>query len=144
MIFMTEADAPWSLDSNIFLYAIDSSDLRKKSIALRLWEQSALAKNVLPTQVVGEVFRAARTRFGLTGLAALAFTSELSNYHRMAPATQPTFEQAMSESARTNRQFWDCLIIATCAEHGVKTLYTEDTAGQPHTVLGVKLVNPFV
>lgn len=141
---MTETDAPWSLDSNIFLYAIDSSDLRKKNIALRLWEQSALAKNVLPTQVLGEVFRAARSRFGLNGFAALALTSELSGYHRLVPATPSTFEQAMSESAQTNRQFWDCLIIATCAEHGVKTLYTEDTAGQPHTVMGVKLVNPFI
>lgn len=140
---MTEADSPWSLDSNIFLYAIDSTDLRKKNIALRLWERSALGNNVLTTQVLGEVFRAARARFAFNGAAALAFAAELSNYHRMLHAAQPTFERAMSESARTNRQFWDCLIIATCAEHGVKTLYTEDTAGTPHTVLGVKLVNPF-
>ncbi len=45
-------------------------------------------------------------------------------------------------SRRTGAQFWDALILATCAEHGVKRLYTEDFGPQKQA-LGVVLVNPF-
>lgn len=38
--------------------------------------------------------------------------------------------------------YWDALIIATCAEHGIKTLYTEDAPALKKP-LGVVCKNPF-
>jgi predicted nucleic acid-binding protein len=140
---MADTQNPWCLDSNIFLYAVDTADPRKKAIALALWQQSAFACNVLPAQVLGEVFDASRTRFQYSSESAHALVVELVNHHRVVPALEATFRMAVAENMGTQRQFWDCVTIATCAEHGVKTLYTENAAGQPQTVLGVQLVNPF-
>jgi predicted nucleic acid-binding protein len=137
MIFMI------SLDSNIFLYSFDYRDPVKQKIAAQWVLASTQGGFVLATQVLGEVFRKLRTdaRFGVPALNAVQLMLQT---HRVEAATQQTFETALLLSTQSHRQFWDCLIIATCAEHGVKTLYTEDTAGQPHTVMGVKLVNPFI
>jgi predicted nucleic acid-binding protein len=142
---MTSSPAPWSLDSNIFVYAMDEADPVKKLTAQTLWQKHRLGGHMVVAQVLGEVFRLLRSpRFGATGAAARMAIQDMQNHARVVSASPAAFDAALNESARTNRQFWDCLIIATCAEHGVKTLYTEDTAGQPHTVMGVKLVNPFI
>ena len=39
-------------------------------------------------------------------------------------------------------QYWDALIIASCAEHGVKQFYTEDGPGITKP-LGVRCTDPF-
>jgi predicted nucleic acid-binding protein len=136
MIFMI------SLDSSIFLYSFDHRDPIKQKVAAQWVLASTQGRFVLATQVLGEVFRKLQTdtRFGVPAWNAVQLMLQT---HRVEAATQQTFEAALLLSTQSRRQFWDCLIIATCAEHGVKTLYTEDTAGQPHTVMGVKLVNPF-
>lgn len=42
-------------------------------------------------------------------------------------------------------QYWDALIIASCAHAGVKTLYSEDLPGRMDGVVeGVRVVNPLV
>ena len=50
--------------------------------------------------------------------------------------------QAWQLTARHTYQVWHALIVAVCAEHGVKTLYSED-AGALKRPLGVHVVNPF-
>jgi predicted nucleic acid-binding protein len=141
---MTRALTPWSLDSNVFIYAMDTTDLTKKQAAQALWQEHRLGGQLVVAQVLGEVFRwLCSPRFGATGAAARSVIQNIQNHAKVVSASPGAFDIAFNESARSNRQFWDCLIIATCAEHGVKTLYTEDAAGAPHTVLGVKLVNPF-
>ena len=50
--------------------------------------------------------------------------------------------QAWQLTARHTYQVWHALIVAACAEHGVKTLYSE-VAGALKRPLGVHVVNPF-
>lgn len=38
--------------------------------------------------------------------------------------------------------FWDRMLIASCLEGGVRTLFTEDLPGGS-TIPGLKIVNPF-
>jgi len=49
---------------------------------------------------------------------------------------------ALKLAAEKQLQYWDALIIAVCAEHGVKQLFTEDLPSAPR-LLGVKCVSPF-
>lgn len=132
-----------SLDSNIFIYALLGQDDRKRAMALDLLNAAQVQRHTVALQVMGEVFNRLRRPDGIaTPLAARLVTQEFAHFE-LQPATPAVFAAAVQLSARTGRQFWDSLIIATCAEHGVKTLYTEDQGPAPHTVLGVRLVNPF-
>ena len=51
-------------------------------------------------------------------------------------------DAALKLAAAQQLQYWDALIIATCAEHGVKQLYTEDGPGIAKP-LGVRCTDPF-
>jgi predicted nucleic acid-binding protein len=132
-----------SLDSNVFIYAFLGQDARKRAIALDLVNAAQVQRHTVALQVMGEVFNRLRRPDGIaTPLAAKLVTQEFAHFE-LQPATPGVFASAMQLAARTGRQFWDSLIIATCAEHGVKTLYTEDQGSEPQTVLGVRLINPF-
>ena len=132
-----------SLDSNIFIYAFLGQDARKRAIALDLVNAAQVQAHTVALQVMGEVFNRLRRPDGIaTPQAAKLVTQEFAHFE-LVSASPAVFASAMQLAARTGRQFWDSLIIATCTEHGVKTLYTEDQGSEPHTVLGVRLVNPF-
>lgn len=132
-----------SLDSNIFLYAFLGQDERKQSVARDLVNAAQAGRHSVALQVMGEVFNRLRRPDAVN--AAMAEKLVLQEFAPFAlqGATPTAFAAAMRLSARTGRQFWDSLIIATCAEHGVETLYTEEQGPEPHTALGVRLVNPF-
>lgn len=136
----------WSLDSNIILYSIDESPaaLLKRERSQTLLSLSMAQGNVLAAQVCGEVFRVLHSKLRLPPLGVLDFLNRVMDCHQVAQASPAVFKAAMYLCAQTKRQFWDCVIIATCAEHGVKRLYTEDTGAEPYTVLGLELVNPFI
>lgn len=132
-----------SLDSNIFIYAFLGQDDRKRAIALDLINVAQVERHVVALQVPGEVFNRLRRPDGIEARRAAKLVTQEFARLELQPATPAVFAAAVQLSARTGRQFWDSLIIATCAGHGVKTLYTEDQGPAPHTVLGVRLVNPF-
>ena len=58
------------------------------------------------------------------------------------PSTVTAHVAALKLAAEKQVQYWDGLIIAVCAEHGVKQLHTED-APSAVKLLGVKCVSPF-
>jgi predicted nucleic acid-binding protein len=146
---MTELALPkgaaFSLDSNIFIYSLDPTDPRKQQIAHTLIAAAQRQQAPLVTQVMGEVFKAMCSVQNMPSVyaEALRFGQALSQALPVIHADSAVFQTAMQLCARYKRQFWDCLIVATCAAHGVKTLYTEDLGGAPHQLLGVQLVNPF-
>jgi predicted nucleic acid-binding protein len=74
----------------------------------------------------------------------IGFGVELGWSSFMKPATTSTeaFTRAMGYAQRSGTQFWDALILATCAEHGVTKLYTEDIGAQ-RQALGIGLIQPF-
>lgn len=133
----------FSLDTNVLIYAIDPSQSAKHSAAQALLEQALNQAWPVALQVLGE-FYSATTRKKVLSRADAARTVKLwSELLRPCAASAHSFTHALGYSSRTGAQFWDALILATCAEHGVKRLYTED-AGPQKQALGVALVNPFV
>lgn len=138
-------DASFSLDSNIYIYSLDPTDGRKQKIAHALIAAAQRQHAPIVTQVIGEIFKAMCSVQNVPSAhtEALQFGQALAQALPVIHADSDIFLAAMQLCARYKRQFWDCLIVATCAAHGVKTLYTEDLGGTPHQLLGVQLVNPF-
>ena len=58
-------------------------------------------------------------------------------------ASESAYAQAWQLVKTHQYPMWDALIIAVCAEHSIKTLYTEDL-GSLKRPLGVQVINPFV
>lgn len=73
---------------------------------------------------------------------AMETVSTCAQTARVLPASEVAYEQAWKLATSHQYQVWDALIVAGCAEHGVKKLYSEDARSMKKP-LGVLVVNPF-
>ncbi len=141
---LTTIDAPWTLDTNVLIYATEPDAPLSKQRAARslLGKLSESANACLVGQVMGEYVTVALRKKVTTRAGVLELMRNLSIGVTVLGATPSCYQQAFELVAKHHYQLWDALIIAICAEHGVKTLYSEDT-GSLKRPLGVHVVNPF-
>ena len=104
-----------SIDTNVLVYATDETVSAKHASARRLLE------------------RALKAGWPIAAWAALM---------PPMPSSVTAHNAALNLAAEKQVQYWDALIIAICAEHGVTQLYTEDAPSAPK-LLGVKCVSPW-
>ena len=131
-----------ALDTNVLVYAVSGSEGKKEKVARDILAQAANAGWPIPAQVYGEFFAVMNRRQNMTRREARAAVEAFSAVMPALPSTTTAHAAALKLAADRQVQYWDALIIAVCAEHGVKTLYTED-APSAATLLGVKCVSPF-
>lgn len=141
---LTTPDTPWSLDTNILVYAMatDAPPL-KRQVALELLAQLFRhPQGGLAGQVLSEYLSVVLRKKLASHEFALETVQIWSRTARVLDASAAAYLQAWTLAATHKYQVWDALIIAICAEHGVKTLYSED-AGSLKRPLGVQVINPF-
>lgn len=134
----------WSLDTHILVYAtaIDAPEA-KQCIAQDLLERLFLSpQGCLAGQVLSEYLSVVLRKKTMPHALALETVSVWSQAARVLEVSTSTYEQAWKLAATHKYQVWDALIIAICAEQGVKTLYSEN-AGALKRPLGVHVINPF-
>lgn len=141
----TKPNAVWSVDTNILVYAtgIDAQAVPKQHVAqdllARLFQSP---RGCIAGQVLSEYLSVMVRRKTMAPALALETVATWSLAATVLGASARAYEQAWQLAAKSQYQVWDALIIAVCAEHGVRTLYSED-AGSLKRPLGVQVVNPF-
>lgn len=140
----TMTELPWTIDTNILVYATETEvPAEKQRIARRLLERLTLSPRAcLVGQVLSEFMSVVLRKDAMTRAQAFEAVGLLSQAARVLGASQQAYEQAWQLVATHKYQVWDALIVSICAEHGIKTLYSED-AGSLKRPLGVHVVNPF-
>lgn len=131
------------LDTNIFLYAHDTADLKKRILARKLIQDVYNAGIcIISTQVMAEFFQNFVAKFGHP------YADALKEMHFMSRA--PVIEQSLSlllSGAKLfmeySLSYWDSMIIAAAAEGDAAILYSEDLQHN-QIISGVKVVNPFI
>ncbi len=141
---LTMIELPWTIDTNILVYATEAdAPVAKQRVAKQLLKRLASSPQAcLVGQVLGEFMNVVLRKKAMTPAQAFEAVSLLSQLARVLGASQQAYAQAWKLAATHKYQVWDALIVAICAEHGVKTLYSED-AGSLKRPLGVHVVNPF-
>jgi predicted nucleic acid-binding protein len=141
------AESPRSLvDTNVVVYAYDSDEPTKHSVAAALLERlSDEGRLVFSAQVFNEfcavMMRPSRpARLTPSELAPLL--RELETTGEVVPITAAMTFRALDAMPRYGLSFWDGLIWAAAAENGVPVIYTEDFQ-DGRDIEGVRFVNPF-
>jgi predicted nucleic acid-binding protein len=134
-----------SLDTNIFVYAVDPQAGRNRDIGRRLINEAAALKAVLAVQVIGEFLAVMRRRATKTNDA-------FNDARWVADWMRSTFEivalekDAFASGARSvtdhNFPVWDAMLWATLDRAGCRTLLTEEFQ-DGRTLGGVTFLNPF-
>ena len=131
-----------SLDTNVLVYAADASEPEKQAVALRLVAKASGESWPICAQVYGEFFNAAIRRKHASRAEARSVIDAWKLLMPPIASSLTAHDAALKLAAAQQLQYWDALIIATCAEHGVKQLYTEDGPGIAKP-LGVRCTDPF-
>ncbi len=132
------------LDTNVVVYAYDTSDAGKQAKA-----QSLLASAVregdgaVSVQVLGEFFHAVVIKRKLmTAAEAAVAISALEAGLEVAQITTQIVKEAIAIHQRYQLRYWDSLIVATAKRAGCVEVISEDmNEGQDYG--GIVLVNPF-
>jgi predicted nucleic acid-binding protein len=131
-----------SLDTNILVYATDETDVAKHIAARKLLDLAVAGGWPVAAQVYGEYFSVVTRRRLTTRAEAREVIEAWSESMVPLPSTVTAHAAALGLATEKQMQYWDALIIATCAEQGVKQLYTEDIPGSPKP-LGVRCTLPW-
>lgn len=140
---MIDPDAPVFVDSNIFVYRLDTSEPEKAPLADRwietIWHRR---KGRVSTQVLSEVFvNLTRLSPGLDREEARRYVEALFAWNPV-PVDARLVRSAFSLQDRYSLSWWDALIVAAARRAACRYLLSEDLqSGQRFD--GTEVVNPF-
>jgi len=133
------------LDTNLLIYAVDSSDPAKQSIALE-WVTTAqqTGQGILSYQVVQEWFNVVMRK------AAIPLNpSEATSLYRVLieplwriQSSRELLDTALDLHRRDSFAWWDALIVSAAIHGGCHRLLSEDLQ-DGREVSGVRIQNPF-
>lgn len=133
------------IDSNILVYAYDTSAGKKRTIArdiiVGLWDSGL---GVVSTQVLQEFFVLATRKIPapLDGKTAKEIVADLLKWS-VVVNDGDSILNAIEIHAKKNYSFREALIIDSAVRGGAHTLLSEDLS-HGHVVYGVSIHNPFV
>ncbi len=133
-----------AIDTNILIYSIDAGEPAKRRCAVELLESLSEPETVLPWQVACEVAAVLR-KMARAGRFTGNYIETVAALRSCFPIALPTvgvLNRAAQIEVEAQLSTWDALLVAACAEAGVKCLFTEDIQSQT-LVDGVQLINPF-
>lgn len=131
------------IDTNVVVYAYDSSAGTKQAAAQQVLREAAVGREgVISVQVLGEFFHATVTRKRLLTSDRARVAIAALRHLEVASLHETTVEAALDLHDRFQLRYWDALIVATAKLSGCTRVLSEDlNAGQDYD--GVTVVNPF-
>ncbi len=137
-------DEIFLLDTNILVYAVDSTDKRKHEIAKEIIEDCFRGQKIaISLQNLAEFFITATKKIDkpLTAKEALETIQlliEVKDFKKIS-LNENTLIKAIELSAQA--PFWDAMIAATMLQNGINHIYTENT--KDFQIPGITAINPF-
>ncbi|SRR5260370_724156 len=131
-----------TLDTNILIYAIDSSQGAKHLLASKLLLRAAVNRHPLMLQSLNEFAAVVRKK----RLMPLATLKKIVEYHRGAFVLEPPIVEDLLDAIQANEDHqlpvWDALLWATARRSGCEIIFSEDFQ-DGRELGGVRFINPF-
>jgi len=134
------------LDTNIFVYSVDSSSPDKRERALGLIREAvATGVGVVSYQVVQEFFNVALRRFAqpLDNEEAQQYLTVVFRPLVAVESSLSLVQHGLHIRSRFNLSWFDSLVVAAAIEARCSVLYTEDLQ-HGLEVEGLRVENPFL
>jgi predicted nucleic acid-binding protein len=131
-----------TLDTNILIYAIDSSEGVKHLLASKLLLRAAVSKQPLMLQSLNEFSAVVRKK----RLMSLTTLMKIIDYHRNTFMIEPPAVEDLIDALQANEDhklpIWDALLWATARRSGCHIIFSEDFQ-DGRELGGVRFINPF-
>jgi predicted nucleic acid-binding protein len=132
------------LDSNILIYAYDTSEGEKHELARKLLEDCFMGQPfAVSLQNLTEFFNTITKKIerpisSSEAEDVIKIILEFKNFRKLIPTDQ-TLRRAMRLGKLGH--FWDAMIAATMIENGITHIYTENA--KDFQIPGITAINPF-
>jgi predicted nucleic acid-binding protein len=134
------------IDTNVFIYQLDTRDARKSAIAERIiWNAIEMESACTSFQVVQETLHTMLRKAEITYDAneTRAYLDTVLAPLVQISAALPLYQRALDLQTRYRYAFYDSLIVAAALTAGCSRLYTEDMQ-HGHQIEGLRIENPFL
>jgi predicted nucleic acid-binding protein len=131
------------LDTNVLVYAYDTSNPQKQRAARTLLKSSVAGKFVISTQVLAEFAAAMLHKMSppASPVAVLKGLDALSSIRLITPDAEMV-RRAVETRVSYGLHFYDGMIVAAAERAGCARIWSEDfNAGQKY--FGITVANPF-
>jgi predicted nucleic acid-binding protein len=132
----------YTLDTNILVYALDSSAGPRHVIAKDIVTRASTGPCILTLQAVSEFYAVTTRKRVMRPEEAGGLASAFLDLFRTVTTSVTAVKAALTEAASGRASYWDALLMATCADAGCAAILTEDLT-DGGTLLGVRIINPF-
>jgi predicted nucleic acid-binding protein len=132
----------FTLDTNILVYAVDAREGRKRNFATHIIEAAVGLDCPLALQVVGEFYAAATTKLKLDAKDAAARAAQLIAGFEIFGYSVHAVRAALEEAPRGRFSYWDSVLLASAAEAGCTTIFSEEMADGARFG-SIAVANPF-
>ncbi len=132
------------VDTNVLLYAFDTSAGSKRQRALALLAAFWRTGNGCISVQILQEFYVNATRKLPTPLeleTARRIIVSLSRWEVHAPTSEDVL-RAIDLQSQEQLSFWDAMVLSSASKLGCKVLYSEDL-NDTQVIAGVRVVNPF-
>ena len=117
-----------TLDTNILVYAVDAREGRKRELATRIIEAAIELDCPLALQAVEEFYAAATSKLKLGAKVAAARAAQLIAGFDTFGYSVHAVRAALDEAPKGRFSYWDSVLLASAAEVGCTTIFSEDMA----------------
>ncbi len=134
------------VDTNILVYAYDSAEGKKHSLAMDLMDSLWVARNgVLSTQVLCEFFVTVTRKISdpISIGHARQIVKDYASAWQIITITQDIILNATDVMEDHMLSFWDALIWSAAKYSGATRIYTEDFQ-HGAVINGIEFINPFL
>jgi predicted nucleic acid-binding protein len=131
-----------TLDTNVFIYALDARDPGKQSSAIALIQGLRGKDCAISLQVCSETYAALTRKLKRAPWEAAQAARNVLALFPVFSTSRPAVERALAEAAAGRFQYWDALLLATAHESSCDVCFSEDMADG--TKLGrIEVATPF-
>lgn len=134
-----------AVDTNILVYSVCADQPKERDAARALLATLDAGNTILLWQVLCE-FGAVTSKMSRQGkLDGVSHRDLVVTLRDQFPLVMPSasiLDKALHIQHANQVSYWDALLLAACAEAGVRRLYTQDVQSAP-IIEGVEIVNPF-
>ena len=128
------------IDSNIFLYAFSTKDLKKQEIASSIVNQSA----IISTQVINEVSNNMLKKLHMSNSDIEEFIMDCYEQYSVINFTKNMFIKAAKLREQYLFSYYDSLIVSSALLGECDILYSEDMQHNLKVEKTLTIVNPFM
>ena len=139
------ANEAFLLDTNLLVYAHDTTDLEKHKTCMEIINNclDEKATLVVSSQNLSEFFSVTTTKRILTKEDAISIINDIINFSNWIKIDfdHKTALEAAKLSEQYDMPYWDALLAATMKQNGILNIYTENA--KDFKMPWINVVNPF-